>query len=241
MIAINSRAKMWSNQHRISDFSLNPCLLCRHSSNLIDLSKKMLFPVGLSELTWRHVHYYTIQCTCLQLSSQCKIYFKGSFKVCRMVHTSVNSTQIYKYKYSARCTSKSFQGMHWSTHTSAVWSAHNYTNTNTVQDVLQRVLKECPPVQCDQHTNREGAEPRLTALSTRQNSTLTAWALWAGFKWRMALFLPLPDFCTLPVYIRTLWNYSCCFLPSHIMSEQDGISTGRVKIFMIYDIYHDII
>ena len=107
--------------------------------------------------------------------------------------------------------------------------------------VLQRVLRECtgvpPPVQCDRRTNREGAEPRLTALSTRQNSTLTAWA---GFKWRMALFLPLPDFCTLPVYIRTLWNYSCCFLPSHIMSEQDGISTGRVKIYDIWYIswYH---
>ena len=31
------------------------------------------------------------------------------------------------------------------------------------------------------------------------------------------------------------------FFALHIMSEQDGISTGRVKIFIIYDIYHDII
>ena len=105
------------------------------------------------------------------------MYFKGFSRngLKYPYQCSVISRPEYKHKYSARCTSKSFQGMHWSTHTSAVWSAHNYTNTNTVQDVLQRVLKECPPVQCDQHTNREGAEPRLTALSTRQNSTLTLW------------------------------------------------------------------
>ena len=235
MIAINSRAKMWSNQHRISDFSLNPCLLCPRSSNLIRMSRRCCFRwVFLSLLT------YNLQCTCSQVSSECKIFFKSFSKICRILHNSVNSRQEYKYKYRAKCTSKSFQGMHWSTHTSAVWSAHKYTNTNTVLDILQRVLKECTPVQCDQHTNREGAEPRLTALSTRQNSTLTAWALWAGFKWRMALFLPLPDFCTLPVYIRTLWNYSCCFLPSHIMSEQDGISTGRVWIIKINHMYHEI-
>ena len=30
------------------------------------------------------------------------------------------------------------------------------------------------------------------------------------------------------------------FLPSHIMSEQLGISTGRVWIIKLYHIYHDI-